>query len=158
MEKNLKIIYMYNFVNFIYFHSWAQFRLFLIFGHLSPEFCIFVLWSSIIEAIASLNFVLVCLFCVNSGQDFGSNFSFAQCQHFFFWSIHLFLNFLVLSSNFFLVSLYGYSAKYFSCACKLSCFSHVFATLWTMQAKLLHSCLCDPVDHGLPGSSVHGIL
>ena len=127
----------------LYFPFWAQFHLFLNFCHLSPEFCIFVLWSSIIEAIGSLNFVLVCLFCFNSGQDFGSDFSFAQFQHFFFWNIHLFLNLLILSSFFFLVSLYGYSAKYFSCVCKLSCFSHVwlFATPWS-----------------LPGSSVHGIL
>ena len=27
-----------------------------------------------------------------------------------------------------------------------------------MHAKLLQSCLCNPMDHILPGSSVHGIL
>ena len=29
-----------------------------------------------------------------------------------------------------------------------------------VHAKSLHSCLtlCDPIDHSLPGSSVHGIL
>ena len=39
---------------------------------------------------------------------------------------------------------------------KHSCYS----TPVCMRAKLLQSCptLCDPLDHNLPGSSVHGIL
>ena len=35
-------------------------------------------------------------------------------------------------------------------ACVLACVS-----AWLLQLRLT---LCDPMDHGLPGSSVHGIL
>ena len=43
--------------------------------------------------------------------------------------------------------------------CLMTC-SIIFFQLSCVRAKLLQSCpsLCDPMNHGLPGSSVHGIL